>query len=298
MRYHAFSRYLKERYGEPVRRISLNAGFPCPERAGGRCVYCNESGFSDFAAAGVPLREQMERSIAAARRQFGAEKFMAYFQNGTGTNAPPDRLKSAYDVIREYPEIVALSISTRPDCVDDDKLDLIAEYLDRYEVWVEYGVQTSRDKTLKAINRGHGFAQSEAAIIRTAQRGIKPAAHIILGLPGEGRADIKNTARCLSELPVAGVKMHMLHVLRDTALDEWYRRGEISLLSRDDYITAACDLIENLRRDIVILRLASDARKEYLIAPEWMNSKATVIKGIEDELERRGTCQGSFYATN
>jgi len=296
MRYYAFSRYLKERYGEPVRRISLNAGFPCPERAGAGCVYCNESGFSAFAGTEVPLREQIERSMSGARKKFGAQKFIAYFQSGTGTNAEPDRLKNAYDAIKDHPEIVALFISTRPDCVDGDKLDLISEYLDRYEVWIEYGVQTSSDRTLEAINRGHSFAQSERAIRMTAERGIKPAAHIILGLPGEGPDDMTNTARRLSELPVAGVKLHVLHVLKDTALEEQYKNGEIKLLSRDEYVSAACDSIENLRADCVMLRLVSDAREGYLVAPEWMNDKSSVIRGIEAELDRRGTCQGSAYA--
>lgn len=296
MRYYAFSRYLKERYGEPVRRISLNAGFPCPEREGEGCIYCNESSFSEFDTAGIPLAEQVETAISVARKQFGARKFMAYFQSGTGTNATLDQLKKAYDVIRDHPGIVALSISTRPDCVDADKLDLIAEYLDRYEVWVEYGVQTSSDRALEAINRGHSFAQSERAIRMTAERGIKPAAHIILGLPGERTDDTVNTARRISELPVAGVKLHVLHVLRDTALEKQYRNGEINILSQDAYVASVCDFLENLKENCVILRIASDAKEEYLVAPRWMNSKAAVIYGIETELDRRGTCQGSAYA--
>jgi hypothetical protein len=294
MNYYSFNSYLKEKYGTRLRKISLNAGFSCPnkESGQGRCIYCNELGFSRFAGRDVSLREQIERSMVVLKEK-GVEKFIAYFQNATNTNAEPGKLKTAYDIIKEYPEIVALCISTRPDCVDDEKLDLIASYTGSYEVWMEYGLQTIHDRTLKAVNRGHTFEQSVIAIEKTARRSIKTGVHIILGLPGESDEDMIATAKKISTMPVSGVKLHVLHVLRDTELERMYRENKIKLLERDEYVGIACSFLENLKPDCVILRMVSDARKEYLIAPWWINDKLSVIDQIDREFEIRGTRQGS-----
>ena len=297
MRYYSFNQYLRERFGEKVRRISLNAGFPCPNTERTRCIYCNEYGFSVFAGTAMPLKEQIERSIADAQKKSDARKFIAYFQNATGTNAPPDKLKEAYDTIRGYPEIVALSVSTRPDCVDDEKLDLLESYRRDYEVWVEYGLQTVHEKSLELIKRGHTYEQSAAAVKAAAARGIKVGAHIILGLPGETREDMAQTAKTVSGLPLAGMKLHVLHVLKGTELERMYRDGKVELISRQEYVRAACDFLERLRPDSVILRLGSDARKEFLVAPSWINDKLSVMNDIEKELSLRGTRQGSALAS-
>jgi radical SAM protein (TIGR01212 family) len=295
MHYYSFSTYLKERFHAKVKRLSLDAGFSCPnkdEKGNGGCIFCNELGFSRYAGENKPLKDQIEESIGFARKK-GAEKFIAYFQNATNTYAEPARLKEAYDIIRGYPDIVALSISTRPDCVDDEKLDLIRSYARDYEVWVEYGIQTIHDRTLKNISRGHTFARSEEAITKTAGKGVKVGAHVILGLPGETTENMVETARKLSELPVSGVKLHVLHVLKGTPLEEMYARGEVRLLERDEYVNIACDFLENLRPDCVIMRLVSDANKEFLVAPEWINEKLPVINQIESEFSVRKTHQGS-----
>ncbi|MFH1665000.1 MAG: TIGR01212 family radical SAM protein [Candidatus Omnitrophota bacterium] len=299
MSYYSYNTYLRERFGCKVRRISLNAGFPCPNKdgtiSGDGCVFCNEEGFSRFAATDISLKEQIERSIRLSRDTGGVSKFIAYFQNAAGTNAETAELEGAYAVIRDYPEIVGLCIATRPDCIDDKKLDLIAGYTGDHDVWIEYGVQTVHDRTLMAMNRGHTFARSAEAIKRTADRGIKAGAHIILGLPGETGADMVSTAREMSRLPVSGVKLHVLHVLKGTVLDEMYRRGEIELMTRERYVRTACDFLENLRPDCVILRLVSDAKKEFLTAPGWITDKLAVIDQIEKEFSERGTAQGSAW---
>ncbi|MFH1878297.1 MAG: TIGR01212 family radical SAM protein [Candidatus Omnitrophota bacterium] len=296
MRYYSFSNYLKDRYGTKVWRVSLSAGFSCPNKdrpgGGGGCIFCNEAGFSRYAASALSLAEQIEKSIKEIRDKKKAAKFIAYFQNATNTYGDLEALKTAYDVITGYPEIVALYISTRPDCVDESKLDLIASYTRRYEVWIEYGVQTAHDRTLKIINRGHTFAESADAVKKTVSKGIKAAAHIILGLPGENRQDMIATAREISKLPVSGIKLHTLHVMLNTELEKMYRAGGIKILEMEEYIGLACDFLENTRKDCVIFRLASDARDELLIAPKWMNDKFSVINGIENELEARGTAQG------
>jgi len=292
MLYYPFNRYLRDRFGEKVRRISLNAGFPCPNDEGTRCIYCNEYAFSSFAGGAAPLKEQIELSLQRAKIRSNVKKFIAYFQNGTATNAAPEELKAAYDTIRDHPEIVGLFISTRPDCVDGDKLDLIAGYLGDYDVWIEYGLQTIHGKSLELIKRGHTWEQSRKAVMDTAARGIKAGAHIILGLPGETSRDMVQTAKSVSSLPVSGVKLHVLHVLKNTPLEKMYMSGEVKVLSRGEYIKAACDFLENLREDCVILRLVSDARSEYLVSPEWINDKLSVINDIEKELSSRGTRQG------
>ncbi|MFQ5953183.1 MAG: TIGR01212 family radical SAM protein [Candidatus Omnitrophota bacterium] len=296
MRYYSFNNYLKDKYGTRVHRLGLNAGFTCPNKDGylgtDGCIFCNEKGFSQFAENNIDLREQIESSIAFAGDRFKARKFIAYFQNATNTYAPASELKKTYDAIRDFPDIIGLFISTRPDCINTEKLDLIENYADNYEVWVEYGLQTVHDKTLNLIKRGHSVSQSLEAVKKTAERGVRVGAHVILGLPGESGKEMVETAREISKLPVSGVKLHVLHVLKNTELEKLYSRGKVELLTQDEYVSIACDFIENLRPTCVILRLVSDAREEVLVAPKWINNKPGVISGVERELEVRGTCQG------
>ena len=296
MRYYSFNNYLREKFGTRVNRLSLDGGFTCPNRDGTLdsegCIYCNEEGFSPFAAKGIALDRQIEKSMAFATRAYGAEKFIAYFQNASGTYAPVDKLKETYDIIKKYPDIVGLFISTRPDCVDALKLDLIKEYTANYEVWIEYGLQTVHDRTLEAINRKHTFAQSRLAIEETAARGIKVGVHVILGLPGETASDMIETAKRIADLPVSGVKFHMLHVLKNTRLEAMFNAGKIELLDMEEYVNIISEFIEHLPRECVVLRLASDAKKEFLVAPEWMRNKQKVINAIKKKLEDVDTYQG------
>lgn len=297
MYYYSFNEYLRNRYGCKVRRISLDAGFSCPNKDGtsgkGGCIYCNELAFSPFAGKALTLDEQIARSMNDAKKGGRAEKFIAYFQNASNTYASCRELKAAYDVIRKYPEITGLFISTRPDCIDEEKLDLIAGYMPAYETWIEYGIQTVHDRTLLFINRGHDHKASIEAVKRTADKGIKVGVHVILGLPGETGDEMIATAREISALPVSGVKLHVLHVLKGTALEKIYDGGNIKLMGMDEYVAAACDFLENLRKDIVVFRLVSDASPGVLVAPGWINDKMRVISAIESEFRRRGTGQGN-----
>ncbi len=294
-RYYRFSEYLKERFGEKVRRVCLDPGFPCPHKdpvsGAGGCVYCEGSSFSGSQMRGVSVREQLSSGIKASAAG-GIKKHIAYFQNATPTNAPAADLRRALEPIREFPSVVALAVSTRPDCVDGEKLDLIAEYAGDYDVWVEYGIQSAKNSTLHAIGRGHTFQQAENAMKMTAERGIKVAVHVILGLPGETKDDIINTAREISRLPVWGVKLHVLHVLEGTALARKYFKNEVPLFTMEEYARVVCDFLENVPGDCVVLRLVSDARGEKLIAPLWINDKIRAINLIDSEFARRRTCQG------
>ncbi len=279
--------------------MSLNAGFTCPHKVENEplsgCIFCNESGFSPNTGNGASLREQLETGISKLGKKYSVSKFIAYFQNATGTNASVQELKECYDVIKDFQEIESLYISTRPDCVDSEKLDLIAEYTDKYEVWLEFGIQTVHDRTLNKLNRGHTHLDSVKAVKGAAARGIKVGAHVILGLPGETGEDMIETAEVIAGLPVNGIKLHVLHVLRETVLEKMYSEGKIKLFSRKEYISNACDFMEYTDPSCVMFRLVSDAYKDYLIAPDWINDKSAVINGINKEFERRGTCQGAKY---
>lgn len=297
--YYSFNRYLREKFGTKVRKISLNAGFTCPNRNGTfsaeGCTFCNERGFSDSAKSAVPLRDQIKTGIDFSRKRFKTVKFIAYFQNAANTSAGVDELKKAYDAIRGFPEMVGLFIATRPDCISRGKLDLIESYSDRYDVWIEYGVESVNGATLRKVNRSHTFSHTLKAIEETSKRNIKIGAHVILGLPGESEKDMMKTAETLAGLPIDGIKMHVLHVLRDTKLEEAFNKGEVRLMEPAEYVNLACNFLERLNPKCVILRLVSDAREEVLIAPKWINDKLNVIRAIESEFQKRASHQGRFY---
>ena len=297
--YHSFNDYLLKKFKARVHKISLNAGFTCPNRDGTLevlgCVFCNEKGFSHFVNTKLPLYEQIETSMKFFRKRFNAEKFIAYFQNATNTYASVSKLKHAYDVIKLYPDIVGLSISTRPDCIDEKKLDLIESYSNDYDVWIEYGLQTIHDATLNKINRSHTFSHSLEAIRQTAKRNIKIGVHVILGLPGESRTDMIETAKAIANLPIAGVKLHILHILKNTELERLLNKHEVKLLGQNEYVEIVCDFLERLSLKCVVLRLVSDAKDDMLVAPKWVNQKQKIIEKIKDEFKRRGTKQGSRY---
>jgi len=296
-RYYAFSRYLRDRFGCRVHKVTIDAGFTCPNRDGSRgrggCIFCNNSGFSPNARAEPALvRRQLERGISRARRRSKAERLIAYFQAYSNTYARPGRLRELYDEAWGFPEVVGLSIGTRPDCVDHEKIDLIAGYRSRGEVWLEYGLQSAHDRTLAAINRGHSFREFLDAVEMTRDRGIKICVHTILGLPGESGEMMLETHRRLADLPIDGIKIHLLHVLRDTAAAERYRRGELPLLGRAGYVKLVCDVLELLKPTVVIQRMQADAPPDLLVAPRWCLDKRGVLTEINAELDRRDSWQG------
>jgi len=298
--YYSFNDYLREKYGKRVQRLSLNAHFTCPTRDGKidteGCIYCNEKGFSPLVGTRLSLEKQVENAIDFAKRRYKAERFIAYFQNATNTYAPHSKLKKAYDIVKHFPDIVGLYISTRPDCIDEKKLDLIESYSSDYDVWVEYGLQSVHDRTLKFINRRHTFHNFVEAVDMTANRNIKVGAHVILGLPGETREDMLKTAQKLADLPVAGIKLHVLHVLKETMLEKYYNKGDVRLLPFREYVNIVCDFLEITNPRCVIFRLVSDANPDFLVAPKWINKKSEVINTIKKEFERRHTRQGAKYA--
>jgi radical SAM protein (TIGR01212 family) len=298
--YYAFSRFLRERFGAKVYRVTIDAGFTCPNVDGtvavGGCVYCDNRSFSpNRRLPRVTISEQVLRGIGILQKRYQADKFIAYFQAATNTYAPATKLKKLYDEALEHPQIVGLAIGTRPDCVPDDILDLIESYAGARYVCLELGLQTIHDQSLDWMNRGHHFDAFVDAVRRCQGRGLDLCAHVILGLPGESREDMLATADALAALRVQAVKIHNLHVVKGTPLEKMYERGEARMFERQKYVQIVCDFLEHLRPDMVIHRLSGDAPPDYLVVPLWCLDKPALLRAIHEELERRDSWQGKKY---
>ncbi len=299
-RYYTFSRFLREKFGCSVYKIPVHAGFSCPNRDGaishGGCSFCYNPSFSPAVEkAGLSVREQVERGREAALRKGRRDaKFIAYLQSYTNTYGKVEQLRRVYDEALSVPDIVGLSIGTRPDCVPDPVLDLVASYARQHHVWLEYGLQSSHDRTLRRINRGHSFADFVDAVERTRNRGIYICAHVIIGLPEEERDDCVQTALKLSELGADGVKIHHLQVVEHTRLAREYREGTVPTLSLNEYVHWVCDFLEHLDPGITVHRLCGEVlHGDLLLAPRWKAGKAEVIQAVDREMERRNTRQGA-----
>jgi radical SAM protein (TIGR01212 family) len=297
-RYFDFNSYLREIFGERVQRISLDAGLSCPNRDGTiselGCIYCDRlgSGTGAMIDRGESIGEQVAKGRILAERRYGAKKFIAYFQSFTNTYGPIPRLKKLYDTALSHPDVVGLFVATRPDCVNPDILELLRSYQKDHLVWVEYGLQSAHHTTLLAINRGHDVACFERAVHMATGYGLDVCAHVIIGLPGETRAMVLDTARYLASLPVKGLKLHLLYVVRGTRLAELYERGEFQCLDREGYVELVVDFLELLRSDMVIQRLTGDPAPSELVAPAWAKEKSRNLTLIRLRLEEKDTWQG------
>ena len=296
-RYNPFSQHLKDVFGEKVLKVTVDAGFSCPNRDGkvsrGGCIYCSEgSHYLPEQQRNLPVREQLISSISRIREKVDVRKFIAYFQAYSNTYSPISNLKKLYDEALSVDGIIGLSIGTRADCLPDKTLDLLQEYSGKTYLWLEIGLQSIHNRTLKFINRGHTFEQFLDAVERARGRGFKICTHVILGLPGESYNDMMETAKVVGGLGIAGIKLHHLHVLKGTPLEKSYLNKGFNLLDEDSYVNLVCDFLEYLPHDIIIQRLVGDAPNDKLIAPLWSLSKADIIKAIDKEMERRGSYQG------
>jgi radical SAM protein (TIGR01212 family) len=276
----------------------LDAGLTCPNRDGrvGKegCLYCNARGSGTGAwSRGLSISRQLEDAMVRLQRRYGARKFLAYFQSFSNTYAPLAQLQALYQQALEAPQVVGLSIGTRPDCLAEEVLDLLAGYACRYLVWLELGLQSAHDATLLRLNRGHDVACFTRAAEHAAARGLATVAHVILGLPGEGPGEMAATADYLAGLPLQGVKLHLLYVTRDSGLASLYRSGAYRCLRQEEYVSAVVDFLERLPEHLVIHRLTGDPHPGEFLAPDWCRDKSRVLRLIQEEFARRGSRQGS-----
>jgi hypothetical protein len=294
---HTLGQHLLAKYGERVHKVAINAGFTCPNRDGskgiGGCTFCNNSSFNPGVRQADPIAGQIAAGRRVIGRRTGAVRFMAYFQAYTNTYDDVALLRQRYDTALAEPDVIGLSIGTRPDCVPPAVLDLLAEYRDRgHEVWLELGLQSAFDETLRRVNRGHGYAEYRSAVRAARERDLPVCTHLILGLPGEEPFHARTSLARVLEDGVDGLKLHPLHVVKGTRLANEWRRDEYQPWTMAQYIGAAADLIELTPPEVVYHRVTGTAALDILLAPLWCNWKWRVLNGIERELARRGTRQG------
>ena len=298
-RYREFGDFLRERFPFKAQKIAINAGFTCPNRDGskgrGGCTYCNNQTFNpSYCQTDKSVADQLAEGVRFFSRKYPEMRYLAYFQAYTSTYGEQERLERLYEEALDYPGVVGLVIGTRPDCVPDRLLDYLARLSEQVLVLVEYGVESTLDRTLRRINRGHDFAEAEEAIRRTAARGIAVGAHLILGLPGESRDEILGHADRLSELPLTTLKLHQLQLIRHTRMAlEFERQPEdFHLFTVDEYIDLVIDFIERLDPAIALERFVSQSPKELLIAPDWGLKNYEFTARVNRRLAERDSWQG------
>lgn len=297
-RYYSLNEYLKEVFGEKVYKLSLDLGLTCPNRDGTLdtrgCIFCLE-GSSHFAKQKGSIHERIEEAKQLIAKKTDAKKFIAYFQSYTNTYAPIEFLEHTFSEVIAREDIVALSIATRPDCLPDDVLELLAKLNKQKPVWVELGLQTSNENTAKYIRRCYKNEVFRDAVARLKNENIDVITHIILGLPDETKQDMLNSVRFAVEAGTKGIKLQLLHVLENTDLSKDYRSGKFKTLELDEYMEILFDCIEIIPQNVVIHRLTGDAPKKFLVSPLWSGDKKTVMNTINREMNLRNIVQGSKY---
>jgi len=303
-RYNSYNEYFKRTFGSRVQKVSIDAGFTCPNRDGkagtGGCTYCNNEAFNpSYCQPSKSITQQINEGIEFHKVRYRrAMRYLAYFQTYSNTYAPLSRLKEIYDEALQHPDIIGLVIGTRTDCMDDEKLQYFASLSQKYYVIIEYGLETTNNTTLAAINRGHNFEQAETMIRKTASYGIKTGIHLIFGLPGESREEMLSRAEVVSGLPLSTIKFHQLQIVKDTVMARQFKENPdfFTLFSLDEYVEFIVVFIERLNPDFVIERFTGEVPPRFLISQPWGSLRADqVAVMIEAELEKRDTWQGRLF---
>ena len=298
MKQKTVNQYLKEKYGQKIYKIAIDGGFTCPNRDGRLdtrgCIFCSAGGSGDFAEdRSLSVTEQIEKGKRRVESKMPADqiskgnKYIAYFQAFTNTYAPAERLKSLYMEAVEHPDIAAISIGTRPDCLPEDVLNLLEEINRIKPVWVELGLQTIHEKTAEYIRRGYPLSVYDEAVKELKKRNIEIITHVILGLPGESEEDMLETVRYVGESRVQGIKLQLLHVLKGTDLEKDYRDGLFRCMTMEEYIDLISDCLDILPDDIIIHRMTGDGPKRILIAPEWSGDKKRVLNELHKRIYKK-----------
>jgi uncharacterized protein len=298
-RYHTWNYHLRQLFGVKVFKVMLDAGFTCPNRDGqvaiGGCTFCSARGSGDFAGSRRDDLKKQFRDVAGRMHQkWPKAKYIGYFQAYTNTYAPLEELRESYETILEE-DVVGLSIATRPDCLPVDVVEYLAEINKRTYLWVELGLQTVHESTAELINRAHDFKTYVEGVEKLRKHNIRVCSHIILGLPGETENMMMQTAQAVAELPVQGIKIHLLHLLRKTPLVKLWEQGGFEFLTQEAYIRLVVDILEILPPEMIIHRLTGDGPPDLLIGPMWSRKKWEVLNGIEAEIRRRNTWQGRLW---
>ncbi len=300
LRYYSYNFFLRNRFGGRVQKVSIDAGFTCPNVDGtvaiGGCVFCDNRSFSP--SRRLPrtnIAGQIDEGIRRLKWRYDVDQFMAYFQPATNTYAPVEKLRPLYEQAIAHPQVVAMAIGTRPDCVPPDVMDLLEEMAGRTYLSVEYGMQTMHDRSLDWMNRGHHHDAFLDAVERSRGRGFEICAHVMLDLPGESREDMLATAREVARLRVDAVKIHNLYVVKKTPLADEYAAGKITLMDRDAYVATVVDFLELLPPTCVVERISGEAPPGYLIAPDWCVDKPSIRDALDAEFQRRDTWQGKKF---
>ena len=296
-RYYTLDYYYKEKYGCKISKISLNLDLTCPNKDGtkgfGGCIYCSKLGSGEFGGEkSKPLTEQFETVKKMMDSKWPDSKYIAYFQANTNTYGDLEYLKKSWYEVLEYPDVVGINISTRPDSITKECYDVLEELNKKTDLIVELGLQTIHENTSKLINRCHTLEEFENAVKELNKRNIKILVHIINGLPGESKEDMLETVKYLNKLNIWGIKIHMLNVLKDTALLNMYEKEKFHILTKEEYVDIVCDQLELLREDIVINRLTADGKLEDLVEPKWIVKKFCVLNDIDKEMVKRDSYQG------
>jgi len=299
-RYHSLNYFLREKFGEKVFKISLDAGFSCPNRDGtissGGCIFCSERGSGDFAGDRCfSISKQFEDIKTMMNKKWKDGKYIAYFQAYTNTYAPIEVLKAKYDEAVNQEDVVSLAIATRPDCLKEEVLDLLGEYSKKVYTWVELGLQTSKDETAKLINRGYKLVVFEEAVRKLREKKVDVVVHVIFGLPGETREDMLSTIEYLSRMDIQGVKLHLLHLMKNTPLERLYDQGKLRLLEMEEYLELITTAVTMLPENIVVHRLTGDAPRDLLIGPMWSLRKWEVLNAIDKKFEDEDLYQGKNF---
>jgi radical SAM protein (TIGR01212 family) len=300
LRYFSYNRFLRHKFGRRVQKVSVDAGFTCPNVDGtvaiGGCTFCDNRSFSPSRRIRRrDILEQVSDGIRRLKIRYDCNTFLAYFQPATNTYGPIERLREVYERALEHPQVVGLAIGTRPDCVPNEVLDLLEEIAGRTYLSVEYGVQTIHDRSLAWMNRGHGYAAFPDAIQRSRGRGFEVCAHIMLGLPGESHDDMLATAREIARQNPDAVKIHNLYAVKKTPLADQVERGEVTLMERDEYVRTLVDFLELLPPTMIVERVSGDAPPDYLIGPNWCLDKPGLLNALEQEFQTRDTWQGKRW---
>lgn len=299
-RYHSFNYYLRNKFNEKVYKIALDGGFTCPNRDGkagvGGCTFCSSRGSGDFAGSRkLDIRRQFEDRREMMEKKWHSQKLIAYFQAYTNTYAPVEELREKYYEALNQDNVVAISIATRPDCIDDDVLDLLTEINEKTYLIVELGLQTVNDEVARNFNRGYDFEVFDNTLKRLLARNIEVVVHSIFGLPGESEEDMMKTVDYIAHSGAKGIKFHLLHLMEKTKMAEQYRNGEFKLLEQDEYIDLICKAVSRIPEDMVVHRLTGDAPRELLIGPMWSLKKWEVLNAIDKALVDNDIWQGKNF---